>query len=205
MRRFALALLAVLSMPLPMIAGAQARPPVLSDTDAKALDAVSAYLNSITTLKGGFIQIEPSGAVDEGLFYISKPGKLRFEYKPPSATLLVSDGRVVAVANTRLNTVDRYFLSDTPLGLILNKSIDLRHDPQLDSVTHQGGSIVIGLHTVNRNTKASITLVFSEPEYELRQWSVLDNQGTTTTVALRALVPGVALPASLFVLPEKKH
>ena len=34
--------------------------------------------------------------------------------------------------------------------------------PQLTSVAHQSGAFLVGLHTVNRNTKASITLVFSE-------------------------------------------
>src|SRR6266481_4235745 len=115
MRRFALALLLAVSAPLLMGAGQPAPPRHLdlSEADRNELDGVSAYLNGIVTLKGGFVQIGPNGAVDEGIFYISKPGKMRFEYKPPSPTLIVADGNTVAVANTRLNTVDRYPLSET--------------------------------------------------------------------------------------------
>ncbi|HEX4301980.1 MAG TPA: outer membrane lipoprotein carrier protein LolA [Rhizomicrobium sp.] len=205
MRRFALAVLIALSSPLLMAGGAPPPPRRLefNDADAKALDAISAYLNSITTLKGGFVQVEPNGGADEGTFYISKPGKMRFEYNPPSPVLLVSDGHTVAVANRRLNTVDRYPLVDTPLGLILNNTLDLRHNPQLLSVTHQEGSIILGLRTSNNRSKANLALVFSEPDYELRQWSVIDAQGLTTTVALRALVSGTPLLPTLFVLPEK--
>ena len=113
MRRFALALLTLLTAPLLMGGGVPAPPRHLdlSDADRAELDAISAYLNGIVTLKGGFIQIEPSGGVDQGSFYISKPGKMRFEYDPPSPTLIVADGHTVAVANKRLNTVDRYPLS----------------------------------------------------------------------------------------------
>jgi outer membrane lipoprotein-sorting protein len=128
---------------------------------------------------------------------------MRFAYDPPSPTLIVSDGHTVAVANTRLNTVDRYPLSETPLGLILNNQVDLRHDPQLVSVEHQQGSIVIGMRTSANRSKANIALTFSEPEFELRQWTVIDNQGLSTTVALRTLEPGAVLTPSLFVLPQK--
>jgi len=204
MRRFALALFVALAAPLFMGAGQPApqRHLDLSEADRSALDAISAYLNGFATVKGGFVQIDPDGRTTEGTFYISKPGKMRFEYKPPSPTLIVADGHTVAVANRRLNTVDHYSLSDTPLNVILGDKIDIRHNPQLVSVQHQQGMIVIGLRTGQNRSKANILLVFSEPDYELREWSVIDDQGLTTTVALRGVTPGVTLAPALFVLPQ---
>ena len=197
MRRFALALLLVLIVP-----AAAAAP--MTDADRADLNAISAYLNAMTTLKGGFYQIEPSGNVSEGTFYISKPGKMRFEYKPPNPTLLVSDGSTVAVANRRLVTVDRYSLSDTPLRFLLADKIDIAKNPHLKSIAHQQGVIVIALTTSTTRTKANMALVFSEPDYELRQWTIVDDQGLTTTVALRDLTPGVTLATELFTLPTKE-
>jgi outer membrane lipoprotein-sorting protein len=205
MRRFMLAILIALPASLLMGAGQPApqRHLDLGPADAAELDRISAYLNAVTTLKGGFLQIAPSGDESEGTFYISKPGRMRFEYKPPTPTLLVADGRTVAVANTRLNTVDRYPLSETPLGLILNNDIDIRHNPALVSIEHQQGSIVINLRSSSNRTNANISLVFAEPEFELRQWTVIDNQGLSTTVALRDQQPGAVLAPSLFVLPDR--
>lgn len=204
MRRFVFAFLIAAAAPL-LMAGQPVAPHhlVVGDADGTALDAASAYLNGMTTLKGGFIQVSPSGAVDEGMFYISKPGKMRFEYNPPAPTLIVSDGETLAVANKRLNTVDSYSLSDTPLGLLLDRSVDIRHDPRLFSVAHRDGTLVVGLKTFANRPRANITLVFSEPGYELRQWVVIDDQGLSTTVAVRNVVPGAVLPPSLFVLPQK--
>ncbi len=208
MRRFALVLLVALSTPLLMGASDSVFPSLrtthdLSAADRDALDGISAYLNGITTLKGSFVQIEPNGTADEGTFYISKPGKMRFAYNPPSPTLIVSDGHTVAVANRRLKTVDSYPLFETPLNLILDKRIDLRQSPQFVSMQHQEGSVVISMRSNQAHSKANITLVFSEPVYELRQWTVLDNQGLATTVAVRDLQPGAAMSPSLFVLPDK--
>lgn len=206
MRRFALALAIALAAPVLFLGAGQPPPPRhldLSEADRSELDAISAYLNSLVTLKGGFLQINPDGTTSEGQFYISKPGKMRFEYRPPVPTLIVADGHTVAVANTRLNTVDRYPLADTPLGLILGTDVDIRRNPQLVSVEHQQGAIVIHLRTSQNRQRANLTLVFSEPAYELRQWTVIDEQGLSTTVALRNVTPGVSLSSSLFVLPDK--
>jgi outer membrane lipoprotein-sorting protein len=207
MRRIALALFVALLSPLVMGAGDSVFPSLrhldLSSRDREELDAISAYLNGIITLKGGFLQIEPDGNVAEGTVYISKPGKMRFEYKPPVPTLVVSDGSTVAVANTRLNTVDKYPLFETPLSLILNKTIDIRHSPNLVSIAHQGGQFLVHLRGNQAHTKANITLTFAEPQYELLQWTVIDDQGLSTTVALRNLQAGAVLAPSLFVLPDK--
>lgn len=202
MRRFALVLLLVFAAPV-SLGFAPPRPAPVSDADKVELDAISAYLNGIATLKGGFYQIDPNGGMDEGRFFLSKPGKIRFEYKPPSPTLIVSDGSTVAVANRRLATVDRYSLSDTPLRFLLADKIDLRRDHHLISVAHQQGAIVIAMRSSTTRTKANMAIVFSEPDYELRQWTVVDDQGLSTTVALTGLVPGPALAPDLFALPTK--
>ncbi len=206
MRKLAFAFLTAFAAPLLMGAGQPAPPRQvqLSDADAAELDRVSAYLNGVTTLKGDFVQIDPNGGLDQGSFYIARPGKMRFEYKPPAPTLIVSDGRTVAVANRRLNTVDRYSLSDTPLDLILGDKIDLRHNSALVSVSHDGGSFVIGARTSTNRSQSNITLVFAEPELELREWTVIDNQGQKTTVALRDVQTGQPLDPSLFVLPTRR-
>jgi outer membrane lipoprotein-sorting protein len=205
MRRLVFVLLVLLAAPALTGAGHPAPPQRLSldDADRTTLDAISARLNESATVKGEFTQINPDGSTSEGAFFISKPGKMRFEYKPPTPTLIVADGRTVAVANTKLNTVDRYPLSQTPLGLVLGNDVDLKNDTALVSVMRQPGTIVIGARSNANMSHANISLVFSDPGYELRQWTVIDNQGLTTTVALRDLVAGTALSPSLFVLPDR--
>jgi outer membrane lipoprotein-sorting protein len=168
------------------------------------LDRVSAYLNSIRTLQGDFVQIGPDGQVDQGRFYLEKPGRMRFEYRPPNPILIVADGRTVAVFNSKLKTVDRYPLSATPLDLILANDIDLRHNSAILAVRHEAGALIVEARTsTNRNT-ANLTLAFADPELELRQWTIIDDQGLTTTLALRDLQQGVTVDARLFTLKDAK-
>ena len=168
------------------------------------LDRVSVYLNSIRTLQGDFVQIGPDGQIDQGRFYLEKPGRVRFEYRPPNPILIVADGRTVAVANSKLKTVDRYPLSATPFGLILSDNIDLRHDNSILAVKHEAGELIVEARTSTNRSRPNLSLVFADPELELRQWTIIDDQGLQTTVALRDLEPGVVVDSQMFVLKDAK-
>ena len=206
MRRLASLLFVILAAGLTTGAG-QPPPPryiAFSEADRADLDRVSAYLNSIHTMQGDFVQIGPNGQLDQGRFYLEKPGKLRFEYQPPSPMLIVSDGRTMAVSNSKLKTVDRYPLSSTPLDMLLSDKTDWRHESSIMRVTRQPGTLVIEARTSRNRNKPNIAITFSEPQLELRQWTIIDDQGLPTTVALRNVETGVTLSDSLFVLRDTK-
>ena len=175
-----------------------------SQADRDTLDKISAYLNSIRSLQSEFVQLGPSGQMDQGTFYLLKPGRLRFEYAPPSPLLVVADGRTVAVFNSKLGTVDRYPLSATPLDLLLGDKLNLRKNDAILRVQRKDGTIVIEARTAKTRSKANIAITFAESPLELRQWTVIDDQGLATTVALRKLEAGAAVNEALFVLREKK-
>ena len=178
-------------------------PGTYSESEAADLDKLSAYLNSIHTLKSNFVQLGPEGDLAQGEFDLSRPGKLRFSYNPPSPILIVAAGGDIYVKNARLNTVDRTSLSDTPLDILLNRDVDLRHNPAVTGVEEQQGALVVHARANTTRSQSNITLVFSYPAIELRQWMVKDNQGGVTTVALTGVQTGTVLPEALFAVPVK--
>jgi outer membrane lipoprotein-sorting protein len=172
--------------------------PRFNPSDAADLDKVSDYLNGIHTMRGGFVQIGPQGQVDNGKFYILKPGKMRFDYDPPNPTLVISDGLSIAVYNTKLNTANRYPLISTPLDLLLSDHLDLKDDSDIVSVEHQTGELIVNARASGKNASGDITIVFTYPNIELRQWTIIDAQGLPTTVSLRDVLQGTPLPESAF-------
>ena len=206
MRRLSLCFAAALSVVLLGGAGQQAPQRLYqaySDQEKADLDKISAYLNAIHSLKAGFIQIGPEGGFDQGEVAIQKPGQIRFEYRPPSPVSITATGGSVYVKNSRLNTVDRYDLSDTPLGLLLNDTVDLKTNKAVIGVEEQQGQIIVRARTSANRNNSNIALVFAAPNVELRQWTVKDAQGGNTTVALRNLQIGAALDPALFTVPVK--
>ncbi|HEY5338282.1 MAG TPA: outer-membrane lipoprotein carrier protein LolA [Rhizomicrobium sp.] len=197
MRRLILALAIAFTAPA-LGAAAPQRPAEFNPSDTADLDRVSAYLNAIHTMRGSFIQIGPQGQVDQGKFYIMKPGKMRFDYDAPNPTLVISDGISIAVYNTKLNTANRYPLSSTPLDLLLSNTVDLKRSMSVVSVEHQTGELIVNARSTDRRTTGNITIVFSVPNLELRQWTIVDPQGLATTIDLRNVQQGVDLPAAAF-------
>jgi len=197
MRSFAIAFLLSLLAALPAAAA-----PRFNAADQADLDKVSAYLNSIRTMKAGFIQTGPDGDDVQGQLFLVKPGRIRFEYDAPAPLLVVSDGRTVAVQNKQLKTVDRYPISQTPLDIILGDTIDLKRNSEIVAVQHLEDALIVKARTSNFGVHADIALIFAEPSLELRQWTVVDNQGLPTQVVLRDVQTGVDIPSSEFVLPR---
>ena len=206
MRRFRLLLTAALSV-FCLTGAGQPVPQRLyqaySAQEKAQLDRISAYLNGIRTLRSEFVQIGPEGGADQGELYIEKPGRIRFAFRQPNPVTIVATGGAIYVKNARLNTVDKYDLSDTPLGLLLNDKVDLARNKAVLGVDEQNGALIVRARTRANRNNSNITLVFSTPGLELRQWTVKDNQGGVTTVALQSPQIGASLDQALFTVPVK--
>src|ERR1041384_5429185 len=106
------------------------------DANQRALiDRVNVYLMSVQTLVGDFVQVGPDGRRSEGKIYLQKPGRIRFEYNPPSPIELVADGNSVVIRDRKLDTQDLYPLSQTPLRFLLADRIDLLRETNVVSVS----------------------------------------------------------------------
>ena len=176
---------------------------VYNDQQKADLDKVSAYLNNIHSLKADFVQIGPDGGVVQGELDIQKPGQIRFAFQPPSPVLIVATNGEIYVKNSRLNTVDHYDLDDTPLPILLKENVDLKTNRLVLGVFEQNGALIVQARTALNQNKSNITLIFSLPTLELRQWIVKDNQGGNTTVALGNMQIGAHIDPSVFTVPVK--
>ncbi len=173
-----------------------------SGVDARDLRRISNYLNANTTLAGDFVQVGPDGEVNQGRFYLRRPGRVRFEYDPPSRTLVVADGFWVGVTDTTLKTVDRYPLSETPLQLLLKEDVDLSREGAVQKIERAANQMRVTAINPDDPSQGSITLVFTDNPLELRQWIVVDQQGLITTVALRDMRSNISLKNELFVIED---
>ena len=180
---------------------ALASQPVLAQ-DGRDLARISAYLNSISTLEGEFVQVDPDGVLSEGQFYIHRPGRIRFEYRQPNPALVIADGFWVGVVDKRYDQVNRYPLNETPLNLILKDDIDLANEGAVKRIERSDGQMRIVAQDPQRRDSGSITMVFANNPLELRQWIVDDTQGRATTVALSSTRANIPAAPENFVIPE---
>jgi outer membrane lipoprotein-sorting protein len=173
--------------------------PLIGDQQAKAVQRINAYFNGITNLQGSFDQVDSSNKHTTGRFYVQRPGKIRFDYAPPSSLRIVADGAFLAIEDSDLKTVEKYPIQSTPFRLLLSDAVDLGRDAQIVGVESQEGTLAISLEDKGGDASGSIKLVFDNgPELQLKQWQITDAQGLTTQVTVNDLVAGRKVAADFF-------
>jgi outer membrane lipoprotein-sorting protein len=163
-----------------------------------SLANISDYFNSFRTMQGEFVQIGPRGGQTEGVFVISKPGKIRFHYKPPVKLDVVSDGRSVAIRDTLAMTQNLYPLSKTPLRYLLANNTDLTSPDLVSQVREEADLISVVIVEKSKLVKGKLTMIFDRQTYELRQWIVTDAQGLNTSVVIFNTITGNRPDPALF-------
>ena len=171
--------------------------------DAKIAQDVLGYLNDLTTATASFVQSSPSGAVQEGQFWLRRPRQLRMEYgssNDPSLLIVATQGNVY-VRDNALETTDFYPVKKTPLRFLLTKELDAE---TLDVVSVQRGtdSVAVTFADVSGDAEGDLTVVLDAPNLRLQQWVVRDPQNNVTFVTLEDLVEGGKVSNRLFRVPD---
>ena len=171
----------------------------LNGEQQAAIGRINAYLNSFQTLKADFSQVGSKGNVATGVLYISKPGKLRFDYSG-NPTLIISDGRWLTMMDRNRMRGDQFPLSATPLRLVVSPQVDLLSETDVIAMDTKDGLTSVTLQDRKDSLGGGyITLIFDEKLKQLSQWTVVDSKNRRTTVQLSHLVYGDKFDPKLFV------
>jgi len=171
-----------------------------------SLGEISSYLNRLKTAQGEFTQVNEDGSISTGQILLKRPGRVRFEYAPPEAALVVADGDTVGIIDPRSNDGPvGYPLHRTPLKIILANNVDLTRERMVVGHASDGTSTTVRAQDPEHPEYGSIDLVFTGDPVELRQWVIHDGSGSQTTVILGDLQTGVRLRNDQFEIPGKRR
>jgi outer membrane lipoprotein-sorting protein len=171
-----------------------------------SLGQISAYLNGLTSATADFTQISDDGTITTGKLFILRPGRARFEYAPPEATLVMAGGGQVAIFDPKSNEPpQQYALNQTPLSLILDRNVDLTRKNMVTAVQSDQTSTTVVAQDPEHPDYGSMSMVFTANPIELRQWVITDSVGAQTTVILGALKPGGAEDSTLYNISYEMH
>jgi outer membrane lipoprotein-sorting protein len=192
--------------PFAALLGKPASTGALSGEQRAIVDRVNGYLSGVQTLTGKFIQVGPDGSRTQGDFFISKPGRVRFEYDDPSPIELIADGSSVVVRDRRLATQDVYPLSQTPLRFLLADRVDLSKDTHLIAVYADDVFVTVVAEEKSGIVGTSrLMIMFSAKDMQLKQWTVTDPQGYDTTVAVYNLDTSKRPDPALFKIDYTRY
>ena len=164
-----------------------------------SLNEISSYFNAMTTAEAQFSQITDTGETSTGRLFIRRPGRIRFEYDPPEATLVVVGGGQVAVFDPKSRDEPlRFPLRHSPLNLVLEREVDLAQRDMVVAHFEVESQTAVTLQDPENPDYGFIQLIFNDNPVQLHQWTVQDNSGGQTHIILDSLTEGGKLSNMLF-------
>jgi outer membrane lipoprotein-sorting protein len=189
--------LVALLLVLPL--AANAAPPVqatLTPQDTLALQRIASYLNNIRTMTARFQQNAKNGP-STGHMWVARPGRMRFEYDPPNPLAMLADTFYLYYWDKQLGQIAKVGLKSTPAWFLLRDPISFA-DVIVTGVERGPNTIRVSVVESAQPDAGALTMIFTENPLVLRQWTVVDQQGRTTTVSLSEVQFGMALDPKLF-------
>jgi len=203
MNRRTLLIASCLAPLLPRAARAQTQP-ALTTQDRADIARVETYLNGVRTLHARFVQVAPNGGTTEGQAWLQRPGRLRFEYDPPSPFLLVGGNGLLVFHDSQLKQTSNIPLGSTPLGLLLQDNLRLSGEVTVSKIARLPGQLQVSLFRTKSPADGTLTLIFADAPLALRQWTVLDAQRQETRITLYNVELGGAFSQKLFEFVDPK-
>ena len=152
--------------------------------DENLLNQLENYLNQFNNISSQFIQSSSDGSQVTGKILISKPGKLRIEYKKDNKLLIVADGKWLHYFDTDINEIQSVIIEKSPAWILLKKNINLKNDFNIKKLEKKSGKITLTIADKHFENIEKIELIFSANPIGLKKWIVTDYQEVETTIAL---------------------
>lgn len=183
---------------------ANAPTPLIGAEQDEAVESINGYFNGMTNLQGRFEQFDPSNKRTTGRFYVQRPGKIRFDYAPPSALRIIADGHSLAIEDSDLKTVEKYPIKSTPFRLLLGETVNLGRDARIVGVERQDDELAISLEDRRGGAGGRIKLsFFTSGGLKLKEWMITDAQGLSTRVIVNNVVSGRKVAIDFFKAKDK--
>ncbi len=160
------------------------------------------WLGALKTGQARFEQRGYDGTRLTGNFYISRPGKLRFEYDPPTKDFIVADGTFLHFYDATQKQMSSAPIGSTLADFLLRKEARLDGDLKVVNTRTRNGLVHITVAQSADPSAGQVDLRFTEEPFQLKSWRIIDGQGLATEITLANFKQGVPVAPALFVYKD---
>jgi len=164
----------------------------------KTITRVEEYLSGLSTIISEFTQVAPDGSLAAGKFFLERPGRMRWQYNPPTPILMVANGSDLVYYDYELQQISHIPMDSTLIGFLAQKKIRFADDVGVISFSENAGTIRIGVAQRKKPEEGQLVLELSDKPLLIRNMVVTDAGGQITTVSLNNARFGTPIDKTLF-------
>ena len=170
--------------------------------DPYSLANISQYLQNLKILKADFSQTNPDDTISYGTILIKRPGRMRFEYyKPDNTLVLVSAGALAIFDPNGDDKPITYPIRNNPISLILKGEVDLLNSRIVGNYKVSGEKGVLMIKDPKTPELGSVELIFTGAKPELEKFTIINENGSSTSILLKDIEYPKKLNDTLFSIP----
>ncbi len=171
--------------------------------------AINTYLNSIRTMVASFDQVNREGELQKGIFYLSKPGHLKWEYPQLHNSMLLVDGKTIIYYDGELEEVTNVPAHGIMASLLGESAIDVRKRVGPRNCIKSNGEVRllfsdIGSDPSRENAIQSMTIVFKTSPLLIDRLLILEEEQIKTEIRFRDIKYNVILPERVFIFKDPR-
>ena len=173
-----------------------------------AVDKVEAFFNSINTLSAKFIQLGPENNLRrEGVIYISKPGKLKWDYTSPKKITMISNQNKVSYYDHEMDELSYIKYDDLILKMLTTNNIIFKDFANIVSAQEDKRKIVLVINKKSATEEETqyVKIIFNKsPNLLIHSFSMLNDDSSTTEIILSDIVINKKINEQVFITENKK-
>jgi outer membrane lipoprotein carrier protein len=178
----------------------------LSAEDRDIFNRANAYFKNIETLKSNFVQTnEFDQSTADGILYISRPNRFRFEYFSPTESLIVGSGKIISHYDLDLDEISVVSTSIVPLIFLMEKNRGLE-DMDLNRVRIKrvGNEYIIATELADADNTYKIEYIFDKNIKTLHGINIHIDENQKIFLTLLDTRINLKLNGSLFVFKNPR-
>ncbi|HCR85099.1 MAG TPA: hypothetical protein DIV86_00315 [Alphaproteobacteria bacterium] len=180
----------------------------MSSEEIKLLNLAQDYLDKIKTIEASFIQFNPGSDIANGVFLLSKPGKLKMSYSTPfRIDYYINDNNLIQY-DWDLDEVSRGSAPENPLKILLYQGLRLANNDLLEVADIIDESSNFNIYLVTRSEEiteiSGMILKFNKMPLELSGVQRVSNDGKKTDITFSSVKINQPVDNSLLIFNRPK-
>ena len=172
------------------------------NADPYSLANVSQYLTNLKLLKANFLQFNADGTTSSGVILIKRPGRMRFEYYKPDKTLVLVSAGALAIFDPKGDEAPiTYPIKNNPISLILKSDVNLLNSGIVENYKVSNKEAILTISDAKKPERGSVELVFTGAKPELANFTVKNENGSSTSLFLEDIEYPQKINETLFSIP----
>jgi len=172
------------------------------NADPYSLANVSQYLTNLKLLKANFLQFNADGTTSSGVIFIKRPGRMRFEYYKPDKTLALVSAGALAIFDPKGDEAPiTYPIKNNPISLILKSEVNLFNSGIVENYKVSNEEAILTISDPKKPERGSVELVFTGAKPELTNFTVKNENGSSTSLFLEDIEYPQKINETLFSIP----